>query len=125
LAAFVSDLIVLLHFGFILFVVAGALLLLRWRKVIWLHLPAAAWGAWVELSGWLCPLTPLENYFRALAGESGYRESFIERYLLPIIYPADLTRELQLIMGGGVILLNLLLYSYIFLRKKNNRTTRR
>jgi hypothetical protein len=116
LAALAADLIVLLHFSFILFVLLGALLLLRWRKLIWLHLPAVVWGAWVELSGWICPLTPLENWFRVLAGKEGYEGGFTEEYLLPLIYPEDLTRELQIAIGVGVLMLNLLIYAWLYRR---------
>lgn len=113
-----ANLVVLLHFFFILCVVFGGLLVLRWRKFIWLHLPAAFWGALIELSGGFCPLTPLENRLRRMAGESGYGGGFIEEYLLPVIYPAALTRELQIIIGVGVILINLMIYGIIFVRRK-------
>ena len=118
LAKLAADLIVLLHFSFILFVLFGALLLLRWRKLIWVHLPAVAWGAWVELSGWICPLTPLENRFREFAGQAGYEAGFLEEYLLPLIYPDALTRELQLWIGAGVIMLNLCLYLWLYRCRK-------
>ena len=113
-----ANLVVLLHFSFILFVVFGALLVVRWPKLIWLHLPAAAWGALIEFTGWLCPLTPLENRLRRIAGEVGYPDGFIEEYLLPIIYPAELTRELQITIGAGVILINLLIYGFLFCKRK-------
>ncbi len=116
-----ADLLVLLHCGFILFVIFGSALLLRWPRLVWLHLPAAAWGVLIEFSGWICPLTPWENQFRHLAGQGSYSESFIEQYLLPLIYPAELTRELQLILGGGVLLVNLLGYGF-WLYKKRSRT---
>jgi hypothetical protein len=114
-----ADLIVVLHFSFILFVIFGGLLVLRWHKLIWLHLPAAFWGALIEFSGWICPLTPLEIRLRQMAGQEGYNRSFTEEYLLPIIYPAELTRELQIAIGIGVILINLVIYGIlIFQRKK-------
>ena len=105
-----ADAVLLLHGLFIAFVVGGAALLWRWPGVAWLHLPAAIWGAYAELSGTLCPLTPLENRLRRLAGERGYDSGFIEHYLLPLIYPEGLTRETQWWLGAGVVLLNGLLY---------------
>lgn len=109
-----ADLVLLLHFGFILFVVCGGLLVIRWRQLGWLHLPAVAWGVWIEVSGRLCPLTPLENYFRQQAGKAGYRGGFIEEYLLPVIYPAELSRDLQLLLGIGLIISNLVLYGIVY-----------
>ena len=112
-----ANLLVLLHFAFILFVVFGGLLVLRRRSLAWLHLPATVWGVLIEFSGWVCPLTPLENYFRQWAGEVGYSGGFVEEYLLPIIYPAELTRELQVGIGAGVLLINLFVYG-IFLSRR-------
>jgi hypothetical protein len=109
-ASLAADAVLLLHGLFIVFVVGGAALLWRWPRVAWLHLPAALWGAYAELSGTLCPLTPLENHLRRLAGERGYDSGFIEHYLLPLIYPEGLTRETQWWLGAGVVLLNGLLY---------------
>lgn len=117
-AQLAADLLVLLHFCFILFVICGAGLLFRWPRLIWLQLPAAVWGALIELGGGICPLTPLENRFRRLAGEEGYHGSFIEEYLLPIIYPAELTRELQGVIGVGVILINLVIYGMLLSKRK-------
>ena len=105
-----ADAVLLLHGLFIAFVIGGAALLWRWPGVAWVHLPAALWGAYAELSGTLCPLTPLENSLRRLAGERGYDSGFIEHYLLPLIYPEGLTRETQWWLGAGVVLLNGLLY---------------
>ena len=96
-----ADLIVLFHFTFILFVIAGGFLVLRWRWVIWLHIPCAVWAVLIEFYGWICPLTPWENSLRISAGSSGYNGSFIEHYILPIIYPSGLTRKLQYIFGMG------------------------
>jgi hypothetical protein len=109
-ASLAADAVLLLHGLFIAFVVCGAALLWRWPRVVWLHLPAALWGAYAELSGTLCPLTPLENHLRRVAGERGYDSGFIEHYLLPLIYPDGLTRETQWWLGAGVVLLNGLLY---------------
>jgi len=108
--------VLLLHLAFVLFVVFGALLLARWPRLAWLHLPAAAWGFFIELTGRLCPLTTLENLLRMRAGLSGYGESFVEHYLLRLIYPGSLTREVQLALAVGVAAINLLLYGWVFLR---------
>ena len=113
-----ADLLVLVHFAFILFVVFGGLLALRFPRLIWLHLPAAGWGILIEFAGWICPLTPLENGLRRLAGEQGYSGDFIAHYLLPLIYPADLGRELQFALGSGVILVNLVIYGILIGRRK-------
>jgi hypothetical protein len=102
-----ADLVVALHFGFIAFAVVGALAVLRWPRLTWLHVPAAAWAVWIELSGGICPLTPLENALRARAGQSGYAGSFVEHYLVPLVYPAGLTPAIQLALGLGVLALNL------------------
>lgn len=113
-----AELIVLFHFTFILFVLCGGLLVLRWRGCLWLHLPAFFWGALVEFSGRICILTPLENRLRILAGENGYSGGFIEHYLLPIIYPVELTAEMRFVFGTVVIMVNLILYAIIFVRRK-------
>lgn len=109
-----ADLVLSLHFLFVLFVVLGGLLALRWRWVVWVHLPAAVWGTLIELGGWICPLTPLEKSLRERAGEGGYEGGFIEHYLLPILYPGALTREIQLVLGAAVVGVNLLIYAYVF-----------
>jgi hypothetical protein len=104
--------VVALHLAFILFVVLGGLALRRWPRLAWAHLPCAAWGAFVELSGRICPLTPLEIALRRRAGEAGYAEGFIEHYLAAIVYPEGLTRELQLGLGVAVLLLNAAAYAW-------------
>jgi hypothetical protein len=108
--ALAADAVVALHAGFILFALLGAALLVRWPRLVWLHLPALAWGSWIELSGGICPLTPLENDLRAAAGQQGYAGGFIDHYLTPIIYPAGLTRATQLVFAGLLIGINALLY---------------
>lgn len=115
-----ADAVLLLHLAFILFVVFGALLVWRFPRLVWLHLPAAAWGALVEISGHDCPLTPLENRLRLMSGEAGYRGGFIEHYLMPAIYPQDLTRELQLLLGIAVIVINVAAYALIRYRTKRH-----
>jgi hypothetical protein len=105
-----ADAVVLLHLLFVLFVVAGGLLAWRWRWVALVHVPAAAWGAVVEFAGWICPLTPLEITLRARAGSAIYGGDFIEHYVLPVLYPVDLTRSLQAAIGTVVLLVNALVY---------------
>jgi hypothetical protein len=120
--ALAADAVVLLHLLFIAFVVLGAALLPRWPRLVWLHVPALLWGVYVELSGSLCPLTPLENELRALAGAHGYGGGFIEHYLLPLLYPAGLTRGLQWVLALGVAGLNLELYGRWLVRsRRKNR----
>ena len=107
-----ADVVVALHFLFVLFVVLGGLLVLRWPRTTWFHLPAVIWGIWIELSGRICPLTPLENALRSRAGEATYRGSFIEHYILPVLYPSGLTRDIQFMLAGLVLLINLVLYGF-------------
>jgi hypothetical protein len=109
-----ADLVLIVHLAFVVFVLCGGLLVLRWRWIAWLHLPAAAWGAVVEFTGWICPLTPLENWLRAQGGEVGDEQDFIDRYLLPILYPEDLTRDLQLLLGTVVVVLNVAVYCWLW-----------
>ena len=117
-----ADIVVLLHLAFILFVAAGGLLFLRWPRLAWAHVPAIVWGAMVELAGWVCPLTPLENRLRAAAGDAAYTGSFIDRYIMPIVYPSGLTRGMQLSLGCAVIVVNLAVYSLLLLRLKRQRS---
>ena len=115
-----ADLIVAIHFSFILFVIFGGFLVLKWRKLIWLHLPAAMWGALIEFAGWICPLTSLETQLRSASG-GGYASGFIEHYIIPIIYPSALTREIQMSLGLAVILLNLFVYRKLFLKRIDSK----
>jgi len=116
-----ADVIVLVHLAFILFVAAGGLLVSRWPKLAWVHVPAVVWGALIELAGWICPLTPLENRLRAAAGEAAYASGFIDQYIMPIVYPAGLTRGMQLTLGAAVIAVNLVVYwSLVFRRKRRS-----
>ncbi|MHA6195220.1 DUF2784 domain-containing protein [Pseudomonas wadenswilerensis] len=110
--------LMLLHLLFILFAVGGALLVLRWPRLAWLHLPAAGWGFLVEVMHWPCPLTRWENHFRRLAGEQGYAQGFIEHYLVPMIYPEGLTPGIQLGLGIGVLVVNLGLYGWVLHRRR-------
>ena len=111
-----ADATVVLHLGFVLFVVLGGLIVARWRRAAWVHLPAAAWAAWVEFADWVCPLTPLENWLREQGGGTTYSSSFIEHYLLPILYPESLSRELQWVLGGAVLVINAVAYLVVFQR---------
>ena len=120
-----ADFLVVVHAAFVLFVVFGGLLVLRRRRFAWLHLPAAAWGVAVEYSGWICPLTPLEQQLRQAAGAVAYRGGFIEHYLLPVIYTAALSRDLQFLLGTIVLVLNGVIYAFVLRRLKAERTRRR
>lgn len=115
-ARVLADIVLLLHLAFIVFVVLGALLVFRWRRIAWLHIPMVLWASMVNLTPWLCPLTPLEKYFRAAAGQAGYEGGFIAHYLLPVIYPRGLTYDLALIVGIGIVVWNVLLYSLLVYR---------
>ncbi|HVO27602.1 MAG TPA: DUF2784 domain-containing protein [Candidatus Margulisiibacteriota bacterium] len=106
----VADLVVLIHLAFIVFVVLGGVLAMRWRWIAWVHLPALVWSALLEFCGWICPLTPLENWLRRAGGASGYSGGFVEQYVLPIVYPAALTREAQIVLGLLLCLLNAAIY---------------
>jgi hypothetical protein len=108
-----ADVVVLLHLLFILFMLLGGLAALRWRWFPWIHLPAALWGVYLEISGRVCPLTPLEIWLRQKGGSSGYEGGFVEHYLLPIIYPAALTREVQLLLGIGLLGVNIVVYAIV------------
>jgi hypothetical protein len=109
-----ADLVLIVHLVFVVFVLCGGLFVLRWQWIAWLHLPAAAWGAVVEFTGWICPLTPLENWLRVLGGKVSEGHDFTARYLLPILYPEDLTRGLQLLLGTVVIVLNAAVYWWLW-----------
>lgn len=111
-----ADLVVILHLAFVAFALFGGLLALWRRRVVWFHLPAVLWTAAVEFGGWICPLTPLENWLRMQGGESSYSSDFIEHYVLPLLYPADLTREVQIVLGAVVLAVNLAIYGWIWRR---------
>ena len=115
-----ADFLVLLHFTFVLFVLFGGLLILIWRWMIWLHLPAAGWGALIEFTGWTCPLTPLEHWLRETGGGPRYQSGFIEYYILPLLYPAGLTGQLQVLLGLLVLLLNCGVYLLMFRRRRQS-----
>jgi hypothetical protein len=113
-----ADGVLLLHLAFILFVLLGAALSIRWRWVPFVHLPAAAWGFFVELTGRICPLTYIENDLRIKAGQSGYTQSFIEHYILGVIYPSGLTRDVQFMLAGIVVVLNIAIYAWLLSRRR-------
>lgn len=110
------------HFAFVLFVVLGGLLVLRWPRLAWIHVPVALYGAVIELVGFVCPLTPLENWLRQQGGESGYAGGFVEHYVTAVLYPAGLTREVQVGLGIGVLLLNGVVYG-VSLRRRGQRAS--
>ncbi len=124
LARLAADLLVLIHLSFIIFVVLGGLLVLRWPRVAWLHLPAAAWGAWIEFSNSICPLTPLEKSLREQAGQAAYGGGFIEEYVIPIIYPPGYSPELATVLGVLVLTINLLIYTLVVWRRLGSRESR-
>ena len=117
--AWLADLVIGVHFLFIVFTVAGGALALRWRWIPWLHLPALVWGATVEFTGWVCPLTPLENALRRAAGAATYTQGFVEHYLMPLIYPAGLTREWQWVLGGLLLVINAAVYALVWRRRRS------
>ena len=109
-----ADSVLFLHFSFIVFVVIGGFFTRRWHWLPWVHLPAAAWGIAIEFGGWICPLTHLENWLRQAGGEAGYAGGFIEHYLVPIMYPAGIIPEIQIALGLGVLLINIIAYSLVY-----------
>jgi hypothetical protein len=119
---FLADLVVGLHLLFVGFVVGGGLLVLRWPRLAWVHLPAAAWGALIEFAGWICPLTPLEKWLRARGGGVGYEGDFVEHYLLPVLYPAALTRGAQIGLGVLVLVVNAAIYRHVWRRRRGRRS---
>jgi hypothetical protein len=114
-----ADGVLVLHLAFIAFVVLGGLLVLRWPRLVWVHLPVAAYGVLIELVGWVCPLTPIENRLRHLGGQAGYSGGFIEHYLLPLIYPSRFTYGVQVALGVAALAVNALIYAWVI--RKNLR----
>jgi hypothetical protein len=113
-----ADAVVLLHLAFVVFVVCGGLVALWRRWMGCLHLPAAVWGVYIEFSGRVCPLTPLENRLRTLAGDASYSGDFVERYLMPVLYPPDLRRDVQIALGLFAIAVNAGVYVYVWRRSR-------
>ena len=108
-----ADLVIILHFLFVIFAVIGALLAFKWRKIIWIHIPVVIWAAYIEFSNQICPLTPLEKSLRMKGGESSYTGGFIEHYIIPVLYPPGLTSEIQLLLGCLVLIINIVIYWYV------------
>ena len=115
-----ADLVVILHLAFVAFALFGGLLTLKWKRIVWLHAPAVLWAAAIEFGGWVCPLTPLEIWLREQGGETGYRSSFIDYYILPLLYPASLTREMQFVLGVVVLAVNFASYAWVWRRWREN-----
>jgi hypothetical protein len=105
-----ADAVLVAHLAFVVFVVLGGFLVLRWRGLAWVHVPVALWGGAIVITGLTCPLTPLENRLQQLGGRAGYQGGFIEHYVTPALYPAGLTRETQIVLGTLVLVLNLVVY---------------
>lgn len=122
-ALLLADAVVLLHVVYIGYVVLGALVVRRWPRTVWPHLAAVAWAVWIAASGGVCPLTPLEIRLRVAAGEVGYAGGFIEHYLLPVLYPAGLTRAVQAAEAAFVVAVNLGLYARVWRRLRSGRRT--
>ncbi len=115
-----ADLILIIHFTFVLFVVFGALLIFASIKIIFIHIPAVIWGSYIELTNSICPLTYLENWFLHKANLTTYSEGFIQNYLVPIVYPMNLTKDLQIYLGIALIVLNIIVYVLIINKLKKN-----
>jgi len=118
-----ADLVVLIHFLFVLFVILGGILVLRWPRLAYVHLPAAIWGVTIEFAGWICPLTPLEKRLRESAGLASYEGGFVEHYILPVLYPAALTRTVQVVLGILVIGINFAIYRRVIAHGRMSRAT--
>lgn len=114
MTALLADAVVMFHAAFVVFVMIGGLFVLRWRRLIWLHLPAVAWGALIEFAGWICPLTPIENELRRRAGETGYSGGFVQHYVLHALYPESLTAAIRYALGAMVILVNAVVYTIVW-----------
>lgn len=119
LYGWLANLILLAHLAFIVFVALGGVVVLRWPRLAWLHLPCVVWGVMVELLGWVCPLTPWESHFRRLAGQAGYEGDFIQHYLLAAIYPDGLTRNVQIMLGLALVVINLAFYGLLLCRARS------
>ena len=116
--ALLADAVLLLHAAFIVWAALGGLAVWRWPRLAWAHLPCVAWGVWIEFSGGICPLTPLENLLRERAGQAGYGGDFIAHYLMPLIYPEALTRPMQWLLGAALLVLNLVIYTLAIRRRR-------
>ena len=122
--ALLANLVLIAHLAFVVFVLCGGLLVLKWRWIARLHLPAVVWGAAVEFTGWICPLTPLENWLRARDGEVGFEGDFLARSILPLLYPGALTHDVQMMLGVVVLVVNGLVYGGLWRRYRRKPGTR-
>lgn len=111
-----ANLLVILHLGFVCFLILGGFLVLKWKRTLYLHIPAAVWGALIEFQGWMCPLTSLEQQLRKMGYQSGYSGGFIEHYILPLLYPSFLTSDIQVVLGTFVIIINILIYGWVIMQ---------
>ena len=118
-----ADIVLILHLAFVMFVVLGALLVSRWKRLIWIHPLAVFWGALTEFAGIVCPLTPLEVSLRRLGGAAGYEGGFIEHYLIALLYPESLTRQIQTWLGFAALLPNVLIYGWMLVKSSRVRKT--
>ena len=116
-----ADIVVIIHLSFVIFAVLGAVLIIWQRWIIWLHLPAFLWAVWIEIDGGICPLTPLENWLRTKAGQGGYVGDFVAAYLLPLLYPAGLTRDVQTMLAILIIVINIVVYGFIFYKHSREK----
>jgi len=116
-----ADFVLLAHLAFVAFVVIGGAAVLRWPRLAWVHLPAVIWAVWIEYAGWICPLTPLENALRQAGGEAAYAGGFIDYYVVPVLYPAGLSRAVQVVLGSVVLLLNTLAYWQLARQRRRPR----
>ena len=121
LLGILADIVVLIHLFFVIFAVLGAVLIIWRRWILWLHLPTVFWAIWIELTGGVCPLTPLENWLRRQTGQGVYQGDFVEHYLLPLLYPVGLTRNTQILLGLLVFFVNAALYGYIFFQHRRRK----
>lgn len=112
-----AVLVLVLHLAFVVFAVIGGLAVLKWKRLAWLHLPVVVWAAAIEFAGWICPLTPLENWFRRKAGAATYEGGFIDHYLFSMLYPSGLTRGMQFFLGSLVLAVNLAVYAWLWRRE--------
>ena len=122
LSRVLADTVLFIHFLFVLFAVLGGLLVLYKKQVAWFHIPTVLWSSIVNLAGWTCPLTPLENMFRTLAGQAGYEGGFIQHYIEPVVYPNNMPRGTELVAGVSVVVWNVVVYAFIlyYWRKHRN-----
>ena len=120
-AALLADLVLVVHLAFVIFVVLGACLVVRWPKLVWIHLPAVLWGVFTEFAGVVCPLTPLENALRQRGGQGGFAGGFIDHYVTALLYPQGLTRGMQVALGAFALAVNLLLYCWVIARRRSGR----